>query len=120
MSVMTIACYRPKKGKKNKLHRMMRKHLPILREQGLATDRESVILEAKDGTVLEVFEWKSKSAVRNAHKNYAVLEMWGEFSEACDYIPLKDVPESSNIFAGFAPFKIYTPMQMLKVNRGGM
>jgi hypothetical protein len=119
MGILTIACYKPKNGKKNKLHRMIRKHLPILREQGLVTDRESTIMEAKDGTVVEVFEWKSKSAIKNSHKNYAVLEMWGEFSEACDYIPLKDVPEASDLFSIYMPLKILMPMKMLTVNKVG-
>lgn len=105
MGILTINCYKPKKGKKNKLHRTIKKHLPVLREQGLITDREPVIIEAKDGTVIEVFEWKSKSAVKNAHKNYAVLETWGGFSEACEIISLRDIPESSDLFATFSPFK---------------
>ena len=70
---ITIACYKPKPGKAEALHLLMREHLPILRSQDLVTDRDSIIMEAKDGTIIEVFEWKSLAAIEKAHTNPEVL-----------------------------------------------
>ena len=53
---IVIACYRPKPGKAAALDRLMKTHVNILRNEGLATDRKSIIIKAGDGTVLEVFE----------------------------------------------------------------
>jgi hypothetical protein len=103
MGHITIACYKPKPGKEQALKELMKTHLPRLKAEGLVTDRESIIMEAKDGTILEVFEWISAEAITNAHKNPAVLKMWGEYAEACDYVPVNTLAEAADMFAGFAP-----------------
>ena len=46
-----------------------------------------MIMEAEDGTIVEVFEWKSKQAIDAAHTNPRVLEMWEEYAAVCDYVP---------------------------------
>jgi quinol monooxygenase YgiN len=102
--VIVIVGYKPKPGKQESLRQIMRTHLPILRQQGLVTDRASIMMEAKDGTIIEVFEWKSKAAIEQAHTNPAVLEMWGKFAEACDYIPVAQTPEAADLFSAFTPF----------------
>ncbi len=44
MGVMVMALFRPKAGKDGELMACMRDHLPVLRAQGLATDRPSTVL----------------------------------------------------------------------------
>ena len=68
------------------------------------TDRDSILMEAADGTIIEVFEWKSKSAIQQAHTNPAVLKLWEKFAEACDYIPVGQVEETTKLFSEFTPF----------------
>ena len=101
---IVIVGYKPKAGKAEVLHLLMREHLSILRRLNLVTDRASIIMEAKDGTIIEVFEWISRSAIENAHSNPEVLEMWGKYAEACDYIPVGQVEESTKLFSDFSPF----------------
>jgi hypothetical protein len=103
MGLIVIACYRPKPGKEQDLKELMKTHLPCLRAEGLVTDRESIIMEAKDGTILEVFEWLSAEAITNAHTNPAVLKMWSEYAEVCDYVPVNTLVEAADMFAGFKP-----------------
>ena len=102
--VIVIASYKPKPGKESSLRQIMTTHVPILRQQGLATSRESIMMEAKDGTIIEVFEWTSHSAIEQAHTNPAVLEMWGKYAEVCDYIPVSQVTEAADMFPSFTPF----------------
>jgi hypothetical protein len=102
--VVVIAAYKPKPGKAEALKEIMRTHLPILRRQGLVTPRPSIMMEAKDGTIIEVFEWLSQSAIDQAHINPAVLEMWGKYAEVCDYIPVGTVKEAADMFPSFKPF----------------
>ena len=104
MGRIVIACYRPKPGKREALRELMADHLPILRSQGLATDRESIAMEAEDGTVVEVFEWKSAEAIEAAHSNPVVGEMWKRYEEACEYVPVGAVKEAGELFATFTPF----------------
>ena len=103
MGRIVIVGYKPKPGKNEALKALMRTHLPRLKEEGLVTDRESIILEAGDGTIVEVFEWLSQDAIDNAHKNPVVLQMWGEYAEVCDYVPLNTLKEAGDMFAGFTP-----------------
>ena len=96
-----VALYRPKKGKAAALARVLATHVPNLRRWGLATKRPSTMLRAKDGTVIEIFEWKSVKATGDAHGDLRVLRMWKEFDRVCDYVPLASLKEAKDLFAGF-------------------
>ena len=85
---------------------LVKDHLPILRSQGLVTDRPSYAMRAKDGTILEVFEWKSPEAINAAHTNQAVLAMWARFNEACFFESLANLEECKQMFAGFEPIDL--------------
>jgi quinol monooxygenase YgiN len=103
MERIVIACCRPKPGKRDALRALMRTHVPRLRAEGLVTDRAPIAMEARDGTVLEVFGWKSQAAIDSAHTNPAVLAMWKEFDEVCEYVPAAFVPEIAGLFSQFTP-----------------
>ena len=103
MGHIVIVGYKPKPGKNEALKTLMRTHLPRLQKEGLATNRESIIMEAEDGTIVEVFEWVSEDAIHNAHANPVVQQMWGEYAEVCDYVPVGSLAEAGNLFSGFKP-----------------
>jgi quinol monooxygenase YgiN len=99
--VIVIVAYRPKPGKENETLELVRSRIPTLRKEGLVTDRAPTIMRARDGTIVEVSEWKSHEAIDAAHKNPIVLAMWSKFFEASDCIPLNELSESAEMFAGF-------------------
>lgn len=101
--VCVIVAYRPKPGKEEELLAIVRSRVPTLREEGLVTDRVPVLMRAKNGTLIEVSEWKSREAIDAAHKNPTVLALWNKFFAVCDCVPLETLPESSEMFAGFEP-----------------
>lgn len=103
MGIVVIACYKPKAGKLPELKELMKSHLGILRNENLVTDRQSVICEAEDGTIVEVFEWKSREHIDRAHSNPNVQKMWADYAEVCDYVPIADVKESRELFSPFRP-----------------
>jgi hypothetical protein len=100
---VVIACYRPKPGQGAALKRLIVDHVAILRAQKLVTDRLPITMEAKDGTIVEVFEWVSAAAIEAAHSNPAVLAMWNDYAAVCDYVPLASLPEAAEMFAEFSP-----------------
>jgi len=106
MGVLVIVAYRPHPGKEARLLELTKEHVPILRGQGLVTDRPPYAMRSEDGTIIEVFEWKSEAAIESAHTNPEVLKMWERYAEACEYIPLIKVKESSDLFAGFEPIDL--------------
>src|SRR5216110_2057208 len=101
--IVVIVAYRPKLGKANKTVELVRSRVPTLRNEGLVTDRAPTIMRARDGTIIEVSEWKSQAAIDAAHKNPIVLAMWNKFFEVCECIPLNKLSESAEMFAGFEP-----------------
>jgi quinol monooxygenase YgiN len=106
MGIMVIVAYRPRPGKEAQLLELTKDHMPILRQQGLATDRPAYAMRAADGTIIEVFEWKSQEAIDAAHTNPEVLKMWGRYAEVCEYAPLVTVKECADMFAKFDPIEL--------------
>ena len=103
MGRIVIVGYKPKPGKAEALKTLMKTHVQRLRQEGLATNRESILMEAADGTIVEVFEWVSAEAIQSAHTTPAVLQMWGEYAEVCDYVPVGSLAEAGNLFSDFTP-----------------
>jgi quinol monooxygenase YgiN len=101
--VVVIVAHRPKPGKENELVDLVRSRVPTLRKEGLVTDRVPTIMRSRDGTIIEVSEWKSREAIDAAHKNPNVLAMWNKFFAICDCIPLNTLAEAKEMFAGFEP-----------------
>lgn len=101
MGRIVIVGYRPKAGKAAELKQLLSSHVDRLRNLGLATERESICMEAADGTLLEVFEWQSAEAIQAAHEHEDVQTMWAEFAAVCDYIPVGDVAEAAALFSEF-------------------
>src|SRR6266404_1630669 len=101
--VCVIVAYRPKPGKENELLELVRNRVPTLRKEGLVSDRAPTIMRSRDGTIVEVSEWKSQEAIDSAHKNANVLAMWNKFFAVCECVPLKTLAEANDMFAGFTP-----------------
>lgn len=97
----TIVAYTPKAGKELDLIAAVRKHLNVLRSEQLVTDKPGYVMRAGDGTIVEVFEWRSAESIKQAHTNSAVQALWAEFGAACDYTPLGKLKESHDMFAEF-------------------
>jgi quinol monooxygenase YgiN len=98
---IAIACYRPHPGKEAELQELIKRHIPTLREEGLVTDREPLLLKAADGTFLEIFEWKSDEAKNEAHSSQAVLEIWEAMGKIADFPSLSELEEAKRPFPNF-------------------
>jgi quinol monooxygenase YgiN len=101
--VIAVVAYRPKPRKERETLELVRSRVSTLRKEGLVTDRVPTIMRSRDGTVIEVSEWKSQEAIDAAHKNPNVLAMWNKFFAICDCIPLNTLAEAKEMFAGFEP-----------------
>lgn len=101
MGRFVIAAYRPHAGKEAEALAELRGHVPTLRARGLATARPALLLRARDGAFVEVFEWVSEAAIARAHEDPAVQAMWGRFATVCDYVALASLAEAQAIFAEF-------------------
>jgi len=99
---LVIVAYRPKPGCEEKLLELVRRHVLELRSLDLVTDRPAQAMRARDGTLVEAFEWR-EGAIEQAHEHPVVLALWEEFAACADYVPLRDLPEAADLFAQFEP-----------------
>ena len=79
--VLTHVTYRPKKGKEEELFSLVKKHWPIPKEIGLATNEPANVYRATDkrsGQVyfIEIFSWRDEKASDIAHQTPEVMAVW--------------------------------------------
>ncbi len=103
---MVIACYRPKPGQGDALLELMKTHLPTLRAEGLVGDGPSLCGRAKDGTIIEIFTWKSQAAIDKAHENPVVGSMWEQYAKVCDFTPVGAIDEAKQLFSPLTPIDL--------------
>ncbi len=104
--VIVIVAYKPKPGKtSDEVLAIVRRRMPLLRGEGLVTERVPAIMRCRNGTIIEVSEWKSQAAIDEAHKNPNVLALWNDMFAVIDCVPLNTLPEAEEMFAGFEPLE---------------
>ena len=101
MGRTVIVVYRPKRGKERALQQLLKDHVPILKKENLVTDREPIVMKSAEGIFIEVFEWKSKEAIKQAHTNMEVGKLWEKFGEVCEYDAAANVREFHDLFSEF-------------------
>lgn len=97
---MVIAMYRPHEGKDADLRALIREHVPTLRRLSLITERPAMLLLARDGTYLEIFEWANVGA---AHDHPEVAKIWEAMELVADFVALSDLDEAGSSFPHFRP-----------------
>lgn len=100
---IVIAMYRPHEGKDAELRDLIREHLPTMRRLGLITERPSILCRSANGTYLEIFEWTSIDAARQAHEHPEVARVWEAMGAIADFPSLATMEESGRRFPHFAP-----------------
>ncbi|MGD8395835.1 MAG: hypothetical protein PVF43_10200 [Candidatus Eiseniibacteriota bacterium] len=100
---VVFALYRPHAGKDAELRALIREHLPALRELGLVTDRPALLVRGQDGTYIEIFEWRSREAAKQAHDRPAVARLWEAMGRIADFPALGELQEGGERFPHFQP-----------------
>ena len=103
MGILVICSYRPRAGHEDEARMLMAGHVPLLRDHGLITDRPVVQGVAKDGELVEIFEWESVEKSRGAPALPEIGAHWKAMSEVMDFVPLAQLPEAQHAFAHFEP-----------------
>ncbi len=104
MGNVVICSYLPNEGQDGLFLKLLNAHHGVLIEQDLISDRPVTYLQSDDRVYLEIFEWKSEEASRNANSNEAVQEIWGEMAKVCEFVPLSVLEEAKTPFAHFGAF----------------
>lgn len=101
---IVIAVYRPKPGQAETVAKLVRSHVPKLQALGLATTRLPIVGRAKDGSFVEIFEWRDTQAIEAAHHHPEVQAIWGAFGTAADFSGFGALAEAQTPFAELTPF----------------
>ncbi len=102
MGQVVIAAFKSKPEQEQELLQVIADRLPLLRRLGLATDRASITLRSKNGTVIDVSEWVDENAVARAHETPEVIELWKRFEACSEYVKLNSLDEIDEDFATFS------------------
>lgn len=103
---IVFALYRPREGKDAELLELISQHLPVLRRLELITSRPAILLKSKNGTYIEIFEWRSSESANIAHQHPEVAVVWEAMSEICDLPGLDSLEECKERFPHFAPVNL--------------
>ena len=103
---VVFALYRPHPGKDAELRRLIAQHLPVLRRLELATERPAILVRAKDGTYIEVFEWRTEESAKLAHEHPEVARVWEAMAEIADFPALDGLEEAKQRFSHFEPIAL--------------
>ena len=103
MPEIVIAMYRPlNPGFPSQVKELVRQHNTTLRVESLITDRPAILMQAEDGTLLEIFEWKD-GAAETAHDHPAIKKIWTKMEKVCEFAPLLSLHEAGERFPHFKP-----------------
>jgi quinol monooxygenase YgiN len=105
-ALITIALYQPNAGKEEQLNSVLKNHIKTLEAEDLITSREPIRAQAADGTVIEIFEWKSEQAKDAAHESPVVMKIWNEIMEIAEIKSLSSLDEANHPFPNFTPYSV--------------
>jgi hypothetical protein len=103
MGILVICSYRPHPGHEDEARMLMQAHVPLLRDHGLITERAAVQGVAKDGALVEIFEWESVEKSSGAPAIAEIGAHWKAMSAVMDFVPMASLAESQHAFAHFTP-----------------
>ena len=103
---IVIALYRPHQGKDSELRKLIAQHLPVLRKLELVTDRAPIVMKSKDGTYLEIFEWRTAESADLAHQLPEIAKVWEAMGKIADFPKIEDLEEIHEHFPHFEPVQL--------------
>lgn len=100
---IVFALYRPHQGKDAELRKLIAQHIPTLRRLELITERPAVLVKSKNGTYVEIFEWRSAESSKRAHEHPELAKVWEAMGEVADLPALDSLEEIKVSFPHFEP-----------------
>jgi hypothetical protein len=82
---IAIIVYRPREGRTQELIDSLLENIPVMRKLDLVTYREQIIAKAKDGSILQIFEWVEEDSQDKAMAHPVVQDMWMKASKISDF-----------------------------------
>jgi hypothetical protein len=79
--LMMLCIYRPTVGHEEELFDLVKRHWPVLKKTGLATDTPATVYRAIDKKTkrpffVEIFSWRDEKAPELAHQRPELMQLW--------------------------------------------
>lgn len=103
---VVFALYKPHAGKDEELRRIISLHLPVLRRLELVTDRPAILAKSRNGTYIEIFEWRTAESAGLAHHHPEVAKVWEAMGAVSDFALLDSLEEGKEPFPHFEPVNL--------------
>lgn len=100
---IVFALYRPHEGKDAELRELIKEHIPTLRRLELITDRVPILVKSRNGTYIEIFEWRSAESSAQAHEHPELARVWEVMGQIADFPALESLEEITGRFPHFEP-----------------
>ena len=75
---------------------------PKLHAYGSFGSGSATLARSRDGTYVEIFEWRSHGAKEAAHQHPSVAAIWEAMAEIADLLPLASLAEAQAPFPNFS------------------
>ncbi len=101
MGKIAFVVIKPRKDRTKELIDALLISVPTMRKLGLVTEREHIIAQAKDGSIIHIFEWTSEESPDQAAAHPIVQEMWMKVSKISDFqkpLLLAELQEAISMF----------------------
>jgi hypothetical protein len=103
---VVFALYRAHEGKDAELEKIIAQHVPTLRRLELITDRPVILVKSKNGTYIEIFEWRTAESAGLAHHHPEVAKVWEAMGKIADLPKLDSLEEIKEQFPHFKPINL--------------
>jgi hypothetical protein len=100
---IVFALYKPHDGKDADMRRILVEHVPTLRRLELITDRPTILVQTRNGSYIEIFEWATEESARIAHTHPEVAKVWESMGKVGDLPLFETIDELKGRFPHFAP-----------------
>jgi len=101
MGLICVLCYKPNPDCEEALLEVVRNYVPALRAEGLVTERPSIIMRSRDGTIAEVLEWVSQEVLNRAYNNPAFVELQRRITAVSRRVAPSKLPEFQEVVSLF-------------------
>jgi hypothetical protein len=109
MGRILVVVYKPFRGKEGDVLDVIGHHMPVLRAEGLATDRKPILMRSDDGSIIEIFEARSAEAIQQAAYNTKIQELWMAMGRISEFIKPTEVQEFQTLFSQFESIDFEEP-----------
>ena len=98
MPKIALIVLKPRKDKTKQLITLLKESMVTLQRLGIASGREQIIAESKDGFLIHIFEWATEDSQDVASEHSEVRDLWMRAAKLSDFQKPNTIKEFDELF----------------------